>query len=147
MTISTSAIQTPISKPNQLVPVIDMATGCLTDYGVQLLSQYYNFVVGMNRIIPCNASGTNDITLTTLDATPLVSQYSDHDVFAFVASATSNGSVTMHVVTRGDALGTIKAYKTNGSAQAGSGDIVSGSLYFAVFNDALDSGNGGLVIK
>lgn len=147
MTISTAATATPISKLNGIFPVIDVKTGCLTEHGLQIFTQWYDFIVGMNRIIPCNATGTNVITLTTLDATPLAATYYDHDVFVFVAANTSSGSVTANVVTRGATLATVKVYKTNGAAQAGAGDVVSGSLYFATYNDALDSGNGGLVIK
>jgi hypothetical protein len=101
-----------------------------------------------NRIIPCNASGTNDITLTVLNASPQLPGYRDFEVFAFVAANNSTGSVTGHVVTaQGIALATIKFYKTNGAAQAGAGDVVANSLYLGVFNDALDGGNGGLVLK
>lgn len=147
MTISADAIGTPISKPNGLFPIIDLKTGCLTEHGLQLWSQMHGFIVGMNRVIPCNASGTNVISLTLLDSAPLVEKYVDHDIYAFVAAATSTGSVTMNVVTRTGALSTVKAYKTNGSAQASTGDVVSGSLYLAIYNDALDGGSGGFVLK
>jgi hypothetical protein len=147
MTIASAAIPTPIGKPNQVVPVVDIKTGCLTEHGIQLWSQMYNFIVGMNRIIPCNASGTNLITLAPLDASPLLKQYADYELFAFVATNTSSGAVTMAVAARDGSLATLKAYKTNGSAQAGSGDVVSGSLYLAIYNDALDAGAGGFVLK
>jgi hypothetical protein len=45
----------------------------------------------MNRITPCNASGTNVITLTPLDAAPLIEKYADYEVFSFVAANTSTG--------------------------------------------------------
>ncbi|WP_441235663.1 hypothetical protein [Bradyrhizobium sp. 930_D9_N1_4] len=147
MTIATSAVPTPIVKPNQQFAVVDVKTGCLTDHGIQMLSQFYNFIVGMNRVIPCNASGTNVITLTPLDASPLLKQYADYEVFAFVAANTSTGSVTMNVAARDGSLATLKAYKTNGSAQASTGDVVAASLYLAIYNDALDSGAGGFVLK
>jgi hypothetical protein len=147
MTISTAATGSPIPKLNGLFPFIDVKTGCLTDHGIQIFNQWYNFIVGMNRITPCNASGTNVITLTPLTASPLIEKYTDYEVFSFVAANTSTGSVTMTVVPRDGSLATLKAYKTNGSAQAGSGDVVSGSLYLAIYNDALDSGAGGFVLK
>lgn len=147
MSISDAATGTPLSKPNGLFPFIDLQTGCLSEHGLQLLSQYYNFMVGMNRLTPCNATGKNVISLTPLSASPLIEKYVDYEVFTFVAEQTSDASVTMTVVPRDGSLATVKAYKTSGSAQAGSGDIVAGSLYFAIFNDALDSGAGGLVIK
>jgi hypothetical protein len=147
MSISTAATATPIHKPNGIFPVVDLQTGCWTEHGLQMLSQYYNFIVGMNRITPCNASGTNLITLTPLDATPLIEKYADYEIFSFVAANTSTGSVTATVVPKKGTLATIKVYKTNGAAQAGAGDVVAGSQYLAIYNDALDSGAGGLVVK
>lgn len=147
MTISTAATGTPISKPNGLFPFIDVATGCLSEHGLQLLSQYYNFIVGMNHLTPCNATGKNLITLAPLAATPLIEKYEDYEVFTFVAEQTSDASVTMTVTPKAGTLATLKAYKTSGAAQAGAGDVVAGSLYLAIYNDALDTGNGGFVVK
>lgn len=147
MSISTDATGTPLSKPNGVFPFVDLATGCLAEHGLQLLNQIYNFIVGMNRLTPCNASGTNIITLTPLAASPLIEKYVDYEVFTFVAANTTSGVVTMTVAPKKGTLSTLKAYKTNGAAQATTGDIVAGSLYFAIYNDTLDSGNGGFVIK
>lgn len=147
MSISDDATGTPLSKPNGLFPFIDLQTGCLSEHGLGLLTQYYNFIVGMNRLTPCNAIGKNVITLTPLSASPLIEKYVDYEVFTFVATQTSDASVTMTVVPKNGSLATLKAYKTNGAAQAGSGDIVGGSLYFAIYNDALDSAVGGFVVK
>jgi|GEM_PF-3430627 len=147
MSIATAAIGRPIPKPNGLFPVVDIKTGCLTEHGLQLLAQMHGFIVGMNRITPCNASGTNVITLTPLDASPLIEKYVDYEVFSFVAANTSTGDVTMTVVPRDGTLSTLKAYKTNGASQATTNDIVAGSLYLAIYNDALDTGAGGFVIK
>ena len=138
---------TPITKPNGVFPFVDLTTGNLTEHGLQVLNQYYNFIVGMNRITPCNATGTNVITLTPLTASPLIEKYVDYEIYAFVAANSSTGAVTMTVVPRDGTLATVKAYKTNGSAQAGNGDISANSLYLAIYNDALDSGAGGFVIK
>ncbi|HDA7126307.1 TPA: hypothetical protein O5T86_001311 [Staphylococcus aureus] len=147
MSISTAATGTPITKPNGVFPFVDLTTGNLTEHGLQVLNQYYNFIVGMNRITPCNATGTNVITLTPLTASPLIEKYVDYEIYAFVAANSSTGAVTMTVVPRDGTLATVKAYKTNGSAQAGNGDISANSLYLAIYNDALDSGAGGFVIK
>jgi hypothetical protein len=147
MTISADATATPIPRPNSVFQFVDLTTGTLSEHGNQLLSAWYNFIVGMNRLTPCNASGTNVITLTPLDASPLIDGYKDFEVYTFVAANDSTGSVTMTVAPRKGTLSTLKAYVTNGSAQAGNGDIVAGSLYFAIYNDALDSGAGGFVIK
>jgi hypothetical protein len=147
MTISTAATPTPISKPNGLFPFIDVKTGCLTEHGLQLMNQYYNFVVGMNRVTPCNATGTNLITLTPLAASPLITAYSDYEVYSFVAANSSGAAVTMTVVPRDGALATLKAYVANGATQAQAGDIIAGSHYTATYVDALDAGAGGFVIR
>lgn len=147
MTISTAATASPIPKLLGQMQVIDPATGLLTDYAVQTLNKWYNSIVGMNRITPCNAAGKNLITLTPLDASPLIEDYADYEIYAFVAEQTSDGAVTATVVPRTGALATIKVFKSAGAAQAGAGDTVAGSLYLAIYNDALDSGAGGLVLK
>lgn len=147
MTISTAATGTPIQRPNASVPFIDVTTGILSEHGTQLLNAYYNFIVGMNRVTPCNASGTNVITLTPLTASPLIEKYVDFEIYSFVAANTTNGAVTMTVVPKNGVLTTLKAYKSSGATQANTGDIVAGSLYLAIYNDALDTAAGGFVIK
>lgn len=147
MSISTAATGTPLQKPNSVFPFVDKDTGILSEHGVQMMSQIYNFIVGMNRLTPCNASGKNVVTLTPLTASPLIEKYVDYEIFTFVAEQTSDGAVTGTVRPRTGALSTIKFYKTSGAAQAGAGDVVADSLYFGVYNDALDGGNGGLVLK
>lgn len=147
MTISAAATISPIPKLLGQMQIIDVTTGLLTDYGVQTFNQWYNFIVGMNRTTPCNASGKNLITLTPLAASPLIEDYKDYEIYSFVAAQTSDGAVTGTVVPKSGTLATIKVYKTAGAAQAGAGDVVAGSLYLAIYNDALDSGAGGLVLK
>ena len=147
MTISTAATAAPISKPNGIFAFIDMTTGCLTDHGLTILNQWYNSIVGMNKLTPCNATGTNTITLTPLAASPLIEAYADYEVYTFVAANTTSSTVTMTVVPKKGTLSTLKAYKSNGATQANTGDIVAGSLYFAIYCDALDAGAGGFVVK
>ncbi len=114
---------------------------------VSFLQSLRDFVNGMNRVIPCSAAGTNVITLTPNNASPLISKYVDYEVFVFTAANTSTGLVTMTVVPANGSLATIKAFKNNGAAQATTGDIVAGSVYLAIFADHLDSNAGGFVIK
>jgi hypothetical protein len=147
MTITTAATATPINKPNSIFPFSELSTGALSEHGLQLLSQWYNFIVGMNRNTPCNASGKNVITLTPLAASPLIEKYADFEMYTFVAAQTSDSAVTATVVPKKGALATLKVYITGGAAQAGAGDVVAGSLYLAIYNDALDAGAGGLVLK
>jgi len=145
MTITAPA--SPIPRPNSQFPFIDPTTGVLSEHGNQLLSAWYNFMVGMNRTAPCNATGTNVITLTPLDASPLIKAYADYEIYSFVAANTTTGAVTMTVVPRDGTLATLKAYISDGATQANTGDIVAGSLYLAIYNAALDSAAGGFVIK
>jgi len=142
-----AAFQVPsLLQPAQRIPYVD-SNGVLTNNGWQTAQGIYDFVNGTNRIIPCNASGTNVITLTMLSISPLIKGYFDFDTFRAVAAATSTGSVTALVATPQGNLGTIKVFKTNGSAQAGAGDITIGLLYDFTFVDSLDSGNGGFVLR
>lgn len=145
--VASAAIASPIPKPNSTAAFVDPATGALTQHGLTLLSQWHARMVGTSRLIPCEATGKNTITLTPLSPSPAIEKYQAFDAFVFVAAQTSDGSVTATVVPAKGTLATIKAYKSSGATQAGSGDVVSGSLYLAVYNDALDSAAGGLVLK
>jgi hypothetical protein len=145
MTITAPA--SPIPRPNSQLPFVDIKTGSLSEHGSQLMNAWYNFIVGMNRITPCNATGTNVVTLTPLDASPLISSYVDYEIYSFVAANTSSGAVTMTIVPRSGTLATLKAYISDGATQANTGDIVAGSLYLAIYNAALDSAAGGFVVK
>lgn len=143
-----ASVQIPaIQEANRSVQFVDK-NGMLTQNGFSVLDAVFNFVNGCSRQIPCNASTTsNVITLTMLATSPLVKQYSDFDVYQFIADATTTGSVTALVVTPQGSLATINVYKTNGATQAGSGDITSGRQYEFTFVDSLNSGNGGFVLR
>lgn len=147
MTIAAAAYVPPLPAPDFSVALIDTKTGNLTINGYQLIAGLVNFVTASNRIIPCNASGTNVITLTMLITSPLVKQYADFDTFRTVAASTTTGLVTALVVTPQGNLGTINVYKANGAAQATTGDITAGLLYDFTFVDSLNSGAGGFVVR
>lgn len=147
MTIPAAAQVTPLDLPSLRIGFVDAKTGVLTTHGHQLLIDYVNYIQGSCRIIPCNASGTNAITLTMLGVSPLIQHYNDFDSFRFVAAATSTGAVTAFVQTPQGALATLNVYKTNGSAQAGLNDITVGLLYEVVYVDSLNSGAGGFVLR
>ena len=119
----------------------------MTNNGWQVLQGMFGFINGTCRIIPCNASGTNVITLTMLQVSPLVQGYYDHDTYRAVAAATSTGTVTALVATPQGNLATLKVFKSNGAAQATTGDIVSGLLYDFTYVDSLDGNNGGFVVR
>ena len=146
MTIPAAAQVPSLSQPAQRIGFTD-DNGILTNNGWQVLAGMFNFINGTNRIIPCNATGTNVITLTLLSVQPLVQGYYDFDTYRAVASNTTTGPVTALVTTNSGSLATIKVFKTNGSAQATTGDITSGLLYDFTYVDSLDSGNGGFVLR
>ena len=147
MTISTAASPAPLPKPTTQGQFIDPNTGGLSQYGEVFLNLIISRINGGNRVIPTNATGTNVITLTPLDASPLLDKYNDFDTFGFVAENNTTGSVTMTVVPKTGTLSTLKAYVDNGGTQAGSGDLTAGRQYFATFCDSLDSAVGGFVIR
>lgn len=138
----------PLDPPHRSFDFVD-ENGRLTEEGHSLLLQFREFINGCGRVIPCALEmAVNTAVLTIPPSGPVVSGYKDFDIFVGVADATSTGAVTATVVTRaGASLSELKVFKSNGAAQAGLGDIVSGSLYLFVFADHLDSGAGGLVLK
>lgn len=148
MTIPSTAYVSPLVDPNLGIAFIDSQTGRLsTGHGYQVMAAIVNFLNGMNRIIPCNASGTNVITLTMLATSPLVKQYNDFDTFRAVAANTSTSTVTALVVTPQGSLSTLNVYKANGATQATTGDITAGLLYDFTFVDSLNSNAGGFVLR
>lgn len=152
MTIPASARPAVPTAGTLRIPIVDPATGALNPTGINILTDLLNYIQGSSRLIPCEETGTNVLALTQLSISPLISQYNDYDVFQFVAAATSTGLVTANVtvvqgqVTQGT-LPTLNVYKSNGAAQATTGDVVLGSFYFLVYVDALNGGLGGFVLK
>lgn len=147
MTISAAATGTPIPRPNQQLQFVDPKTGSLADHGVQLLTAWYNFIVGMNRVTPCNATGTDLITLAPLTASPLIEAYRDFEIYGFTAENTSVGAVTATVTPKSGTLPTLKVYKDLGATPAATGDVIGGLFYWLVYLDSLDGGAGGFVLK
>jgi hypothetical protein len=146
MTIPAEAKATPLPKPDALAQFIEPSTGSLTSHGLQLLAKFRDYVNGGNRVIPCSAStDSNVVTLTPNDATPFLEKYIDHEIFVFVADATSTGAVTMTVVPKTGTLETLKAYVN--TTQANTGDVVINRLYLAIYNSAADAGAGGFILK
>lgn len=166
-TIPTAFQVRPLSPPSARVPLVHGGAGplqgLLTGSGLQSFNQTVAFITSMNRIFPCSASGTDIVVLTVVPGGPqlgafnttgaVASGYYDYDVFSAVAANTSVGPVTAYVVTprRPNAapfsLPTLKVFKTNGSAQAGAGDLVQGLHYTFTFVDVLDTGAGGFVLR
>lgn len=147
MTIPATATPNPIIPPNARVPFVDNK-GNLTTTSLQLLQRFFTAINGLAPTFACDATAASNVyTLTPIGVSPSLPGYFDYWSFAFVAPATSTGLVTATVVPNTGALPTIPVYKTNGSAQATTGDITSGLFYVLYYVDTLNSGNGGLVLK
>lgn len=139
--------QLPGIPPLGRMRIVDR-DGMPTPSFLSLMQQWRAYNLGGCRLVACEAAGTNLITLTpTHPIAPVIPGYRDYDVFLFRAQHTSSGSVTATVVPVTGTLATLKVYKANGAAQAGSGDVVANSMYMAIFADHLDAGAGGLVLK
>lgn len=146
MTIPTDNSPRPLPKLIGTIPIVDR-DGRATDNFLQIMQRFRDYNNAGNRVIPCNASGTNVITLTPLDASPVLERYNDYEIFVFTAAETSTDSVTATVVPKTGTLATLNVYKTDGASQAGSGDVVQNSVYMLIVADHLDGGSGGFVLK
>ena len=134
-----------VSAPDRMQRSIRLVDrdGIATEQFFSTIDQIWAQAAAGYTIVPCNASGKNAITLTPRMHREGGSSLANYMPFAFVAEQTSDGAVTIKVADHTF----LKAYKTNGAAQAGSGDVVATSLYVAYFNQALDGGAGGYVVK
>lgn len=147
MAIPAAALHTPITPIVRTIQIVDPRTGLPTEAFVNLLSELRDNQVCGGRVFPCDATGTNVITLDPNDVHPLLEGYKFGDIFSFIAAGSSTGNVTATVVPDKGALATLKVYINGGAAQAGNGDVVAGRFYLACYVHALDSGNGGFVLK
>lgn len=131
------------NQPRRRDPLVDRA-GVLTETGYQVLVQLWRQVAAGYMIVPCSAAGTNAIVLTPLmhkEGNVALNATAGGMGFFFPAAATSTGAVTIEI-----ANSALKAYVTNGSAQASTGDIVQNRYYLTIHAPALDSGAGGFVV-
>lgn len=138
---------TPIPNLDPKIPMVDLNTGLPTLTTQLLFQRYREYILSGNRVIPCSASGTNVITLTPNDASPIIESYMDYEVFVFVAANNSTDTVTMTVVPKTGTLSILPVYINGGSTAAGLGDVTAGRVYLAIFVDSVNSGNGGFVLK
>jgi hypothetical protein len=146
VSINSAAVGTPIPAAVASFQFVNPETGTLTDHGAQVLNAWHKQHVGMGRIFPCDASGTNVITLTPVNELMLLEKYSVYDVFVFRAANSASGVVTATVVPKTGALATLKVYASDGAAQATTGDVVADSVYMLIYAPHLDTAAGGLVV-
>lgn len=145
--VAASALPTGLLPPQTRAPIVD-DKGVLVPSALQLLQGYFKLINGLNPTVPCNGVfNSNLYTLTPFNISPQVLKYTSYWSFAFVAPAPSTGLVTATVVPTTGSLAALKVFKTNGSAQATTGDITINLFYLLYFVDTLDSGNGGFVLK
>jgi len=124
--------------------------GRLSEEGYSILNQLWKQVAAGHVIVPVDISfAANVYTLVPKLHEEGAQAYGDHMAFFGMAPAASTGSVTAKVQTASGQkiLGTIKVYKTNGTAQAGNTDIALDAYYLWIYASALDGGAGGFVLK
>lgn len=130
-------------EPNELFQFID-GRGRLTPNGLEVVRQMWRQISAGFTIVPCSAAfASNVYTLTPTLHEEGGRTYGFGMGWIFEAPSSSTGSVTAGIGT----LTALKVYKTDGAAQAGSGDIVANSMYLLFYSANLDSGAGGLVMK
>jgi hypothetical protein len=146
MPVSSSAKPEPVPAISSEQPVVERGgLGSLTF--LQTMQRWRGQFSGGNRIIPCDAAGTDMITLTPFDSSPLITGYRVYDRFTARAENTSTGPVTATVVPKRGELATLKVYKQDGAAQADVGDVVADCVYDFVYAEHLDGGAGGFILK
>lgn len=97
--------------------------------------------VASMMVIPCGASGDDEIALLPFADLPTLTTYLNYQRFAFVAPSTSTAPVTVNF----NGFGALPLYKADGITQFDAGDIVFGEYYDIAFIQSLTAGRGGFV--
>lgn len=95
--------------------------------------------------IPCTASGATSITLQPIGNAPSATNlggYGSLNVFSFIASGSSGGAVSAQF----GSLASLPVYKSDGTTQANTNDLIGGRLYQLVYSAALNGGGGGFYL-
>lgn len=111
---------------------------------LSLLDGMFQQVAAMVAI-PCTATGTNSITLAPIGNAPSSSNlgsYSNFNTFSFLASATTTGPVSAQF----GSLASLPVYRSDGTTQATTGDLVSGRPYMLMYAAGLNAGGGGFYL-
>lgn len=147
--VSSLAMTPSLIPPNSRAAFVDSKTGILVNTtGLQLLTQHHQVINGLTPVISCTCTNVGNVyTLKPFNVAPNVANYYSYFGFAFVASASSTGTVTATVLPNTGALPTLPVLKTHGSAAAGNGDLTINLFYIVRYVDTLNSGNGALVIQ
>lgn len=94
--------------------------------------------------IPCSVTGMNNLTLSPVFNAPSVIQYTNY--MPFVCGGTNNtGPATAQV----GSLPALLIYKDSlaGPVELTGGEMVAGNLYVLLYDNALNSGNGGFHLQ
>lgn len=94
-------------------------------------------------IVGCTATGTNVVTLTPILSGYTGPAYANFVAYSFIAANSSSGAVTLKV----GSLAALNVYKSDGTTQIGSGDIVAAQTYRVFYNGALNSSAGGWYLE
>jgi len=131
MTIQRAQGPRPPGAPNARLPVID-DNGSFNSTGIGQQTDMLNYFIGTSRLIPCEETGTNVLALTMLSISPLIKQYNDYDTYQVCCGGDfnwiSDGKRNKPIQGSNSAgtFATLKVFKTNGAAQATTGDVVLG---------------------
>lgn len=114
--------------------------GYLTAPAQLFLQKIADFVGGANQVLPVSAStSSNAITLTYASTTHPQTKYTDYSIYGFIAD-NAGTSVTANV----GGLGALPVYEADGTTRA---DTTQGTFYLLIYSDAVNSGNGGFILK
>ena len=126
-----------MSWPHQAYNTLSGPTQPLLDFD----DTFNAMTAGM--AIPCNASGTNTISLLPLANMGALQAYVELAGAKFRAVANSTGPVTAQI----NGLGFLPVYKSDGVTQINVSDILLGQLYAIWYSAALNSGLGGFFLQ
>ena len=107
--------------------------------GPELYGNFTAFAVFGN--IPCTVSGTNALTLVQNANTPTLTQLTSYIRFTGTFAATNNGAMTVQI----GSFGVLPAYRDGPSGPTAfvGGECIIGNMFSAIYDPALNSGNGG----
>jgi hypothetical protein len=105
-----------------------------------------NFTILSNLVpIPCTATGTNALILTSTAGAATLGPYSNYMQFRFIAPNTTTGAVTAN----GAGLGVLPVYKDtlNGPVALTGGEIVQNCEVTLQYDSTLNAGGGGFHLQ
>lgn len=145
--VAPAAMTPSITPPNPRIAFVDTKSGLLTaNTGMQILTQHHQALNGLTPTISCTCTTVGNVyTLTPFPVSPNVANYFSYWGFAFVAPATSTGTVTATVTPNTGMLPILPVYIAHGATPAGNTDLTINLFYILYYVDTLNGGNGGFV--